>query len=195
MDIDICVRISPRQLLKFFRMRSNLLLESYGVAWTGSIPSEIGLLSNKLEVFVIEDATFGPRLSQETPASQYNLTETPTTTTPSPTLTPTTMVVGNFVALDVSPSTAATIPTELYQLTKLRILSLKNSNLTGRVTRTGLEKLSHLERFDISFNMFTGAVPQEVCFMPNLTYVNWESNRFPQDAPEDLPRLCHLFQP
>ena len=191
----LCMRISPRQLLKFFRTRSNLLLESYGVAWTGSIPSEIGLLSNKLEVLVIEDATFGTRRSQETPASQYNLTETPTTTTPSPTLTPTTMVVDNSVALDVSPSTAATIPTELYQLTKLRILSLKNSNLAGQVTKTGMEKLSHLERFDISFNMFTGAVPQEVCFMPNLTYVNWESNRFPQDAPEDLPRLCHLFQP
>ena len=187
MDIDICVRISPRQLLKFFRMRSNLLLESYGVAWTGSIPSEIGLLSNKLEVFVIEDATFGPRLSQETPASQYNLADVPTVTTTSPTLTPTTMVVDNFVA--------ATIPTELYQLTKLRILSLKNSNLAGQVTKTGMEKLSHLERFDISFTMFTGAVPQEVCFMPNLTYVNWESNRFPQDAPEDLPRLCHRYLP
>ena len=145
----LCMRISPRQLLKFFRTRSNSLLESYGVAWTGSIPSEIGLLSSKLEVLVIEDASFGTRLSQETSTSQYNLTDAPTATAASPTLTPTTTVVDNFVAAEVSPSAAATIPTELYQLTKLRILSLKNSNLTGQLSRTGLEKLSNLERFDI----------------------------------------------
>ena len=105
-------------------------IETAGVQWTGTIPSQIGLLSNSLELISIDAANF------------QNDDDSSTTTT-------------------------ATIPTELYSLTKLRSLTISNSRVGGTISRY-IGQLTSLERLDLSGNLFHGVLPSEIILLTNL---------------------------
>ena len=108
-------------------------IETAGVQWTGTIPSQIGLLSNSLELISIDGANF-----------QNND--------------------------DSSTTTTATIPTELYSLTKLRSLTISNSRVGGTISRY-IGQLTSLERLDLSGNLFHGVVvPSEIGLLTNLRH-------------------------
>ena len=140
-----------------------------GVAWTGEIPTEIGLLHSQLRRLSIEGAKFSPPTSYNDGIDNH--TAMNSTTSPS--------------------STTATIPTEIYQLTALRRLRVVNSNVSGTLSNL-LGRLQSLVELDFSHNQFLGSIPTEISTLSNLEILDLSSNRLTGDIPKELCALTNL---
>jgi hypothetical protein len=69
------------------------------------------------------------------------------------------------------------IPTELYQLTALKILDLHNSSFTGQLPESGFGNLIDLRRFEVHENDFTGTIPaMAIANMTNLERLQLQGN-------------------
>ena len=148
----------------FFHYHSYLLRlppETSGVIWTGTIPSEIGLLSTWLQVLHIENARFG---------NNYGTTTSTSTT---------------------GGAGASTIPDAIYELTQLRELKIVNSNLTGTISGTKISQLSKLEILDLSDNKLTGTIPatEIICSsLSNLNIIKLRGNNLVSETGHDVLR-------
>lgn len=54
---------------------------------------------------------------------------------------------------------SGSIPTELYQVTTLKVLDLHNSSFTGPLPESGLGNLTGLREFEVNMNDLTGTIP------------------------------------
>ncbi|WJX32750.1 hypothetical protein P8452_21039 [Trifolium repens] len=84
------------------------------------------------------------------------------------------------------------IPTELAQLTKLRVISLPNNRFTETIPST-FSSLSNLHTLDLSHNLLAGSIPPSLTELPQLRILILASNSFTGYLPENVSSpLLHL---
>ncbi|TVU38106.1 hypothetical protein EJB05_11460 [Eragrostis curvula] len=74
----------------------------------------------------------------------------------------------------------------------LRYLVLHHNNYTGGIVTSGVLRLPQLARLDLSFNEFSGELPQEVADMKSLKYLMLACNNFSGEIPQAYGRLGEL---
>ncbi|XP_071733736.1 uncharacterized protein [Rutidosis leptorrhynchoides] len=154
--------------LHFSSLPNLQVLEIVDIGLEGSIPDQIGLLSNLVEL-----SLRGNWLTGKIPAGLLaNLTQ----------LTHLDLSLNNFMGL---------IPPSLTNLTQLTHLDLSRNNFTGPIppSLTNLTQLTHL---DLSQNKFTGAIPSSLTDLTQLTDLHLSQNKFTGPFPSSLTNLTQL---
>ncbi len=147
---------------------TGLYLDGNGL--TGSIPNELGNLSNLRDLDLGENGLTG-----SIPPQLENLS--------------------NLEKLDLSNNDlTGTIPSELGNLSNLEEdLNLSNNDLTGTIP-TELGNLSNLEKLDLSNNDLTGTIPSELGNLSNLQELWLQSNELTGTIPPQLGNLSNLVE-
>ena len=90
------------------------------------------------------------------------------------------------IELDLSvKSLDGTIPPELGNITKLKILSLSGNALTGEIP-SRLAKLSSLETLSLDDNQLSGQIPPDLVRLTNLKELHLSGNQFTGCIPDSL---------
>ena len=132
--------------------RHLLTLETPGVRWTGTIPSEIGLLSNSLERLTIDGAQFASQNEDDSttiPTELYSLTNFRSLTLSNSKLGGTiSHFIGQLTALESLDLSGnhfhGVVPSEIGLLTNLRVLNLQNNPYMA--TEEGVDLPTELRR-------------------------------------------------
>ncbi|CAH8354148.1 unnamed protein product [Eruca vesicaria subsp. sativa] len=77
------------------------------------------------------------------------------------------------------------IPTEIFDLTYLRILNLSRSSMAGSIPGN-ISKLGHLETLDLSSNKLSGAIPQSLVAISSLHTLDLSYNKLEGRIPKNL---------
>lgn len=128
---------------------------------SGTIPTELGVLSN-LAVLGMEQGSTSGRI----PSQLGNLEN---------------MI---FIDLDFN-ELIGSIPPEIYQLTKLQTLDLNVNSLTGRLDNS-IGALTDLEFVQLQNNLFTGTIPSEVGGLESLETFNVHKNDFTGEISDEI---------
>ncbi|KAG7362431.1 leucine rich repeat LRR-containing protein [Nitzschia inconspicua] len=75
-----------------------------------------------------------------------------------------------------------TLPSELFALTKLEILSLQHNRLTGTLSHA-INQMTALRELNLSFNAMTGTIPSSVAAMSKLDVIDVGGNSFHTPSP------------
>lgn len=133
---------------------------------SGGIPPELGNLSNLISLSLIDNNFNGG-----IPTELGNLS--------------------NLTSLSLSDSgLSGNIPPELGNLASLTYLSLSNSNLNGGIPPE-LGNLSNLTSLDISNNDLSGSIPSELSNLSNLTSLSLYNNQLSDCYDDNLLNLCN----
>ncbi len=160
---------------------------------TGSIPTELGNLSN------LERLHLGlNQLTGSIPTELGNLSNLErlhlglnqlTGTIPNQ--------LGNLSNLEElwlnNNQLTGTIPTELGNLHNLKLLILHNNQLTGTIP-SQLGNLHNLEEFNPSNNQLTGTIPNQLGNLNNLVKLTPNNNQLTGSIPTELGNLSNLEQ-
>jgi len=159
---------------------------------TGTIPTEIGILSS-LEYLYISRTS----LSGTIPTEFGQLTQL------------------YWFDLGPAPSISSTLPSEFGQLTGLNYMDVSRSNLYGNIpselglmTNIGrlylytnsfsgtlpqeLGNLSQLDRFEIDANSLSGSIPSQLGLLLSLSQLELDANSFTGTIPSQLGLLSSL---
>jgi Leucine-rich repeat (LRR) protein len=128
---------------------------------TGSIPSEIGNLTN-LEVLSL----YNNQITGSIPSEIGNLTNL------------------EVLYLSINQLTGE-IPSELGNLTNLNTLNLKSNQLTGEIPPE-IGNLTNLTSLVLSINQLTGEIPPEIGNLTNLNTLNLKSNQLSGIIPDEI---------
>ena len=134
---------------------------------TGSIPSELGSLSNLTQLYL-----WGNSLSGGIPQELGNLTSL------------------EILALGKNQLTGS-IPGELGDLTNLMVLYLWGNSLSGGIPPE-LGNLANLGVLDLADNQLTGSIPAELGRLTNLTELSLWGNSLSGGIPQELGNLTSL---
>ncbi|MEN8218677.1 MAG: leucine-rich repeat domain-containing protein [Pseudomonadota bacterium] len=136
---------------------------------TGSIPSELGNLSNLSDLHLSDN-----ELTGSIPSELGNLS--------------------NLSDLNLSDNElTGSIPSELGNLSNLRYLHLSSNELTGSIP-SELGNLSNLRYLFLSFNDLTGTIPRELGNLNKLWWLNLHYNELTGTIPRELGNLSNLTQ-
>ena len=145
-----------------------------GTEWTGSIPPELGNLTN-LRVLDLRGRTASAtasRLEGPVPAELGNLS--------------------SLEELYLSHNELTSIPAELGRLGNLRVLNLQSNDLTGLLP-SELGKLASLERLYLNDNALSGPIPAALGGLASLEGLHLQDNALTAIPPE-LGRLGSLWE-
>ena len=134
---------------------------------SGSIPTEIGNLSNLKELYLIRNS-----LSGSIPTEIGNLSN---------------LKVLNLYVNSLSGS----IPTEIGNLSNLEELGLSNNSLSGSIP-TEIGNLSNLEDLWLRGNSLSGAIPTEIGNLSNLEELFLNGNSLSGSIPTEIGNLSNL---
>jgi Leucine-rich repeat (LRR) protein len=81
---------------------------------------------------------------------------------------------------------------EIGLLADLRLLDLSGNDLEGSLTSECFEGLHNLEKFDLSFNMLHGNIPDSFEALTHLLELNLSGNAFTGTIPESISNLTSL---
>jgi|LWDU01.1.fsa_nt_gi hypothetical protein len=138
-----------------------------GWGLTGSIPPEIGYLTNLTELDL-----GGNQLTGSIPSEIGNLTNL------------------TYLSLFGNELTGS-IPPEIGNLTNLTDLSLSRNQFTGTIPPE-IWNLTNLERLHLSENQLTGSIPPEIGNLTNLIVLSLRSNQLTGVIPESICELTNL---
>ena len=139
----------------------------HGNNLTGTIPGELGSLSNLLSLHLDDN-----NLTGTIPGELGNLS--------------------NLSELDLADNElTGTIPRELGNLSNLTWLDLGDNNLTGAIPKE-LGNLSNLVRLYLWDNALTGAIPGELGNLSNLTRLALSNNELTGTIPQSFTNLTEL---
>ncbi|GJY18662.1 receptor-like protein kinase HSL1 [Tanacetum coccineum] len=142
---------------------------SYNPFTAGEIPAEIGKLKN-LEVLWLT----GCNLIGPIPDSLSQL--------------------GQLVDLDLAINKlSGSIPSSLTELKKVVQIELYNNSLTGALPEMGWSKMTSLRLLDVSMNLLTGNVPEELCSL-QLESLNLYENEFAGKFPDIISNSSNLYE-
>ncbi|RWR97300.1 MDIS1-interacting receptor like kinase 2-like protein [Cinnamomum micranthum f. kanehirae] len=142
------------------RLHNNLLIN-------GSIPSEIGVLTNLTQLDL-----YNNQISGSIPPSIGNLSQ--------------------LVALGLQDNEIfGLIPQEIGNLTKLNVLTLSNNNIRGPIPST-FGKLTNLLILHLFKNKISGKVPQEIGNLNNMYQLDLSNNSLTGPIPPSLGNLTGL---
>ncbi|XP_076916441.1 uncharacterized protein LOC143576167 [Bidens hawaiensis] len=133
----------------------------------GSIPEQIGLLSNLTEL-----SLRGNRLSGNLPLSLTNLTR----------LEVLSLFMNNF---------SGELPVWLTKLVNLKYLDLSGNSFSGELP-VWLTKLTHLEYLSLGKNQLRGPIPPSYGSMLNLTVLYLSTNHLNSSIPHEIGNLQNL---
>jgi Leucine-rich repeat (LRR) protein len=150
---------------------------------TGSIPSEIGNLTNLTELDLSENQLTGSippgignliNLSGRWDVGQYwstfypglNLSDNLLTGSIPPEIGNLTNLTGLVLSYN---QLTGSIPPEIWNLTNLNELNLSGNQLTGSIS-TEIGNLTNLNELKLSNNQLTGVIPESICELTNLTW-------------------------
>ncbi len=159
---------------------------------TGTIPAELGNLSELTEVYLRTN-----KLTGTIPAELGNLSKLMALDLEDNELTGTIPTeLGNLSNLEEqldlnSNKLTGTIPPELGNLSKLKKLWLDFNDLTGAIPPE-LDKLSKLTVLDLDHNDLTGTIPPELGNLSNLEDLRLDDNDLTGAIPAELSKLSKL---
>jgi Leucine-rich repeat (LRR) protein len=161
---------------------------------TGTIPTELGNLSNLTSLYL-----YSNELTGTIPTELGNLSNLSYLSLGNNDLTGTIPTelgnLSNLTSLSLgSNDLTGTIPTELGNLSNLSYLSLGNNDLTGTIP-TELGNLSNLEYLYLYNNDLTGTIPTELGNLSNLTKLFLHSNQLCGEIPSELKNLSNIPLP
>lgn len=122
---------------QFFQLSNLETLLFFSDDVTGSIPSELGLLT-QLQALGLNDLPF---LSGSIPTEIAQATDL------------------RMLGLSNNPMLIGTIPSEILLLTHLQVLDLAQASLTGTLPNLNTESMGHLEFLDLRGNNLSGSLP------------------------------------
>jgi Leucine-rich repeat (LRR) protein len=140
----------------------------FGNQLTGSIPSELGNLTNLERL-----SLFGNQLTGSIPSELGNLSHL------------------ESLSLDNNQLTGS-IPNELGNLNNLQVLILSNNRLTGSIP-TELSNLNNLWRIELDNNQLTGSIPSQLGNLSNLKKLVLYNNSLTGSIPTELGDLNNLY--
>ncbi|EHA8591571.1 putative LRR receptor-like serine/threonine-protein kinase, partial [Cocos nucifera] len=148
---------------------SNLTyLSFWGNSFTGRVPPGIGSLSN-LETLILG----GNRFDRDIPEKLPNCSK--------------------LTFLDVSNNSFGGEIQQIFgRFTKLKFLVLHSNQYTTGIVSSGILKLPHLARLDLSNNNFTGNLPVQITDMPSLKYLILAHNNFDGSIPPEFGSITGL---
>ena len=166
-----------------------LWLENNGL--TGSIPAELGSLSNLQRLWLKNNGLTG-----SIPAELGNLSNLQGLYLSGNRLTgsiPSELgSLSNLVELNLyNNGLTGSIPAELGNLTNLKQLHLDSNGLTGRIPAE-LGNLTNLTRLYLSDNQLSGSIPAELGSLSNLQYLSLGVNQLSGSIPSELGSLSNL---
>ena len=171
----------------------NLFLDNNNLA--GTIPDEIGLLSNSmLSLRMMEN-----RLEGHIPLTFKFLTNmkdlelrSNNITGPIPTTLGLLTRLENLFVQDNKLQGA--IPTEISQWTSLRELWLNANNLVGPIPSTAIGSLTLLEKLRLDENNLTGIIPTTIALLSVLRYLEVHTNKLTGSIPNVMSQMPKLEQ-
>ena len=134
---------------------------------TGSIPPQIGLLTNLTTLNLSDN-----ELTGEIPPETGNLTNL------------------TYLGLHYNQLTG-NIPPEIGNLTNLTTLYLDANQLTGSIP-SQIGNLTSLTFLDLRNNQLTGSIPPEIGNLTNLTYLNLRSNQLTGEISSEIGNMTNL---
>ncbi len=149
------------------RLVSLLLHWPYEGTLKGSIPAELGQLTNLQSLYLNDN-----ELTGSIPAELGQLTNL------------------QYLYLRDNELTGS-IPAELGQLTNLKVLSLDGNELTGSIPAE-LGQLTNLQNLFLYNNELTGSIPAELGQLANLRWLYLMSNQLTGSIPAELSQLTNL---
>eukprot|EP00978_Attheya_sp_CCMP212_P016812 scaffold44411_cov45-Attheya_sp.AAC.1 len=153
-----------------------------------SIPTEIGLLSNLEVLSLPSNALTGTIPSELGQISNLNLHSNALNGTIPSELGQ----ISNLQGLSLfANALTGTIPSELGQMPNLEYLDLHNNPLTGTIP-SELGQLSTLGDLFLSFNNLTGTIPSELGQMSNLQDLWMRDNALTGTIPSELGLIANL---
>ncbi|KAJ0601752.1 putative protein kinase RLK-Pelle-LRR-XI-1 family [Helianthus annuus] len=172
--------------LSSFPNLKRLNIDNCGVE--GSIPEQIGLLSNLTKLSLWRN-----RLTGNLPVSLTNLTHLENLDLGGNNFSGNIPVsFTNLIGLKTlyldSNSFSGEFPALLTNLIHLEYLSLSRNNFSGELP-VSLTNLTHLKYLDLSYNNFSGNLP---VWLPGLEYLYLHDNNFSGELPVSLANLTHL---
>ena len=146
-DLRLCCKGLNGEIDPSLGTLENLEILFLGTDLTGSIPVELGNLTNLTGLYLSDN-----ELTGSIPVELGNLT--------------------NLTGLYLSDNElTGSIPAELGKLTSLTSLSLSRNKLTGSIPAE-LSKLTNLTSLSLSGNELTGCIPQALQDLQNLRYMD-----------------------
>ncbi|XP_038983449.1 probable LRR receptor-like serine/threonine-protein kinase At1g74360 [Phoenix dactylifera] len=140
----------------------------WGNSFTGRVPSGIGSLS-QLQTLILGKNSF----DRDIPSELLNCSK--------------------LVFLDVSKNYFGGEIQQIFgQFTTLRNLVLHTNQYTSGMESSGIFKLPHLARLDLSYNNFTGNLPVQIADMPSLRYLILAYNNFNGSIPPEFGNITEL---
>jgi len=182
---------------------------------TGSIPTELGNLTNLTQLYLYNNQLTGPipfelgslanlawldlsgnQLNGPIPAELGNLTNliylylySNQLTGPIP---PELGSLSNLSILDLmNNQLSGPIPPEFGNLTDIYSLKLENNHLDGAIP-TELGNLASLELLYLGYNQLSGTIPPQLGTLPNLRWLHLQNNLLSGTIPLSLSALIHL---
>ena len=92
--------------------------------------------------------------------------------------------------LDSNPF-GSTLPTEIFSLGKLKVLTMDSCSLTGQLDNS-IHYLSNLVLLTASNNHFTGRLPPEISYLSHLSSLMLQNNRLTGTIPQSYNLLTEL---
>ena len=160
-------------------------------ALTGTIPPELGRLSQLQELHLFNNELTGPippELGQLTRLQELPLYNNQLAGEIPPELGQLTRL--QYLTLYNNQLTGP-IPPELGQLTRLQELPLYNNQLTGPIPPE-LGQLTRLQELPLYNNQLTGPIPPELGQLTRLQYLTLFNNRLTGEIPPELGQLSQL---
>jgi len=164
---SICDGLTEVELWgEYYDIGTTTEIELYAQGLTGSIPPEIGCLTN-LEYLSLENN----QLTGSIPPEIGNLTGLTTLN-----------LWGNQLSGE--------IPVEIGNLTNLTYLTLTSNQLTGEIP-VEIGNLTNLTGLYLGWNQLTGEIPPEIGNLENLTYLYLYFNQLTGEIPQ---AVCDLIE-
>ena len=166
-------------------------LTLYNNDLTGSIPPEIGNLTNLTELWLSRN-----ELTGSIPPEIGNLTNLTSLWLGSTQLTGEIPVeIGNLTNLEIldlgGNQLTGSIPPEIGNLTNLSELLLYNNQLTGTIPPE-IGNLTNLNKLNLGYNQFTGSIPPEIGNLTNLIDLKLRGNQLTGSIPPEIGNLTNL---
>ncbi|KAJ8562568.1 hypothetical protein K7X08_031020 [Anisodus acutangulus] len=160
----------------------------------GNIPMEIGNLS-QLAILSLGDN----QLTGSIPAALFNISSLlvaslAMNSLSGPLLLDEGNIVSNLENLDTYHNQiSGHIPSNICQLSRLKILSISFNKITGEIPRN-IDCLAKLEEFYIGHNPIDGTIPTSLGNISTLQYIYCRNNSIGGQIPHELGKLSNLRQ-
>ncbi|KAJ6830948.1 protein TOO MANY MOUTHS-like [Iris pallida] len=96
------------------------------------------------------------------------------------------------LSLRSNPALVGPIPPQLFSLASLKVLTLSQNRLSGKIPAEGLSLLTSLVHLDLSYNSLTGRIPAQIGLLESLADLDLSYNSLSGPIPASVGRMGSL---